>query len=80
VRGVDSTPNGPEVKSELAAAVLRAEPRRSWLRGGAPLEEEGAAPLAEEPLGGREVGEEGTWVLLLGDLKAEEEGREASRW
>lgn len=80
MRGVESTPKGPEVKSEFAAAVLRAEPRRGWLGGGAPLEEEEAAPLGEEPLAGGEVGEEGTWLVLLGDLKEEEEGRVASRW
>lgn len=79
VRGVESTPKGPEVKREFAAAVLRAEPRRGWLGGGAPLEE-GAAPFVEEPLAGLDVGEEGTWVLLLGDLKVDEEGRDASRW
>jgi hypothetical protein len=69
VRGVESTPKGPLVKSEFAAAVLSADPRRGWLAGGA-----GGVPLTA-----REVGEEGTWWLWLEDLKVDEEDREANR-
>lgn len=45
-----STPNGPDVKSELAAGVLRAdEPRRPRPVGAGA---EGAAPKGEEEEGG----------------------------
>lgn len=52
--GVESTPKGPLVKSELAAGVLvgAAEPRRAWLSGAAAREDEGPPELLgneEEP-------------------------------
>lgn len=53
VRGVESTPKGPEVKSELAAAVLAADPRLPWTgaRGGAKVDEPDERPAKGDPPG-----------------------------